>query len=126
MYIIKQKQQMNRLDMKPSRNKRSQKQEQDEKKKSKLIFWLSGTWTADLHAVLSRAKTLGTFQFLKSLFTASAQVNFGRPLPLLVFSILFRSYHLPKEKLTGNHVRILVQFFLLNFNGELTVLAVCR
>jgi hypothetical protein len=28
--------------------------------------------------------------------------------------------------LTGNHVRILVQFFLLNFNGELTVLAVCR
>jgi hypothetical protein len=54
--------------MKPSGNIRKPKQ--GERKRNK---------ETNIPAHASKAKSLGTFQSLKSLFTASAHVNFGCP-----------------------------------------------
>ena len=61
-----------------------------EKSNKVRVKYYSVTRIADFRAIVSRAKSLCTFQSLKSLFTASSHFNFGRHLPRFVFSLPFR------------------------------------
>jgi hypothetical protein len=78
------------IDMNPNRNIRKSKGYGEQRKNNDQVNQDSSTWIDDFHVVLSRAKSLGTFQSLKSFFTASIHASSGRPLPLLVFSMAFR------------------------------------
>jgi hypothetical protein len=78
------------MDMIPNINIRKSKGYGEQRKNNDQVNQDSRTWIDDFRAVLSRAKSLGPFQSLKSFFTASIHASSGRPLPLLVFSMAFR------------------------------------